>query len=83
MIFDTSAACTAMPSSLGEGYEIIQDELAGGEHGGVTEGKNAVDKGRRVIRTLNEKWKAMRISHRVMDNLKVSAGLSGRNGGQQ
>ena len=70
MIFDTRASCTAMPSSVGEGYELIEGERAGGEHGGATEGMNAVDKGRRVIRVLNEKWKAMRISHRVMENLK-------------
>ena len=62
MIFDTSASGTVMPSSISEGFGLAEYERAGG---------------RRAVRVLNDKWKAMYINHRAVNGLKqplISAG---------
>ena len=77
MIFDSGAGCTAMPASVGEGYPIAQDSWVGEQYGGAMEGMRAADEGRRTINILDEHWKPMKMTHRVVEKMRhplVSAG---------
>ena len=78
MIFDSGAGCTAMPASVGEGYKIVQDEWTGEQYGGAMEGMKASDEGHRVIiNIIDNQWKEMPMSHRVVEKMRhplISAG---------
>ena len=57
VIFDSGAGCTAMPAEVGEGYPIVQDQWTGEKYGGMMEGMQAADEGKRTINFIDEHWK--------------------------